>query len=323
MRAMTCPVYGPPDVLELRDLPTPEPRPDDVLVRVRATTVTAADCAFRSGRPFVARLYAGLVRPRFPVLGGAFAGDVTAVGANVRRFAVGDRVLGVSPDDFGTHAEFLRLPQDRPMARITSAMTYEEAASVVEATTALTFLRDVGPVRPGQKVLVNGATGSVGSYGVQLAKHYGAEVTAVCGPANADLARSLGADRVIDRTRVDPTLPGTPEHRLQDVFFDAAGKSSFARARRALTPTGTYLATAPTASVIVHSLWTARGRGRTCRFAASGLRQSPDNLAELDALAGSGAIRAVIDGVYPLEDAAEAHRRAESGRKAGTVVVAC
>ena len=323
MRAMTCPVYGPPDVLELRDLPTPEPRPDDVLVRVRATTVTAADCAFRSGRPFVARLYAGLVRPRFPVLGGAFAGDVTAVGANVRRFAVGARVLGDSPDDFGTHAVFLRLPQDRPMARITSAMTYEEAASVVEATTALTFLRDVGPVRPGQKVLVNGATGSVGSYGVQLAKHYGAEVTAVCGPANADLARSLGADRVIDRTRVDPTLPGTPEHRLQDVFFDAAGKSSFARARRALTPTGTYLATAPTASVIVHSLWTARGRGRTCRFAASGLRQSPDNLAELDALAGSGAIRAVIDGVYPLEDAAEAHRRAESGRKAGTVVVAC
>ena len=323
MRAMTCPVYGPPDVLELRDLPTPEPRPDDVLVRVRATTVTAADCAFRSGRPFVARLYAGLVRPRFPVLGGAFAGDVTAVGANVRRFAVGARVLGDSPDDFGTHAVFLRLPQDRPMARITSAMTYEEAASVVEATTALTFLRDVGPVRPGQKVLVNGATGSVGSYGVQLATHYGAEVTAVCGPANADLARSLGADRVIDRTRVDPTLPGTPEHRLQDVFFDAAGKSSFARARRALTPTGTYLATAPTASVIVHSLWTARGRGRTCRFAASGLRQSPDNLAELDALAGSGAIRAVIDGVYPLEDAAEAHRRAESGRKAGTVVVAC
>ncbi|WP_304452458.1 NAD(P)-dependent alcohol dehydrogenase [Nocardiopsis sp. YSL2] len=323
MKAMTCPRYGPPDVLEPRELPTPEPGPDDVLVRVRATTVTAADCAFRSGRPYVARLYSGPTRPRFPVLGGAFAGDVAAVGANVRRFSAGDRVLGLSPNDFGAHAEFLRLPQDRPMAPITSDMAYEEAASVVEATTALTFLRDVGPVRPGQKVLVNGATGSVGSYGVQLAKHYGAEVTAVCGPANAELARSLGADRTIDRTRVDPTLPGTPEHRLYDVFFDAAGKSSFGRARRALTPTGTYLTTAPDPSAIVHSLWTARGRGRTCRFAATGLRQGPDNLAHLDALAGSGAIRAVIDGVYPLEDLVDAHRRAESGRKAGTVVVTC
>ncbi|RKS06433.1 NADPH:quinone reductase-like Zn-dependent oxidoreductase [Nocardiopsis sp. Huas11] len=323
MRAMTCPAYGPPEIVEPRELPTPEPGPDDVLVRVRATTVTAADCAFRSGRPFAARLYAGLVRPRFPVLGGTFAGDVAAVGANVRRYSVGDRVLGLSPHDFGAHAEFLCLAQDRPMARITGDLPYTEAASIVEATTALTFLRDVSPIRPGQKVLVNGATGSVGSYGVQLAKHYGAEVTAVCGPANADLARSLGAERTIDRTRADPTRPGTPEHRLQDVFFDAAGKSSFGRARRALTPTGTYMTTAPDPSALVHSLWTARGRGRTCRFATAGLRQSPDTLAHLDALAGSGAIRAVIDGVHPLEDLADAYRRAESGRKAGTVVVTC
>jgi NADPH:quinone reductase-like Zn-dependent oxidoreductase len=161
----------------------------------------------------------------------------------------------------------------------------------------------------------------VGGYGVQLAKHYGAEVTGVCGPANTDLARSLGADRTVDRTRVDPTRPGAPGHRLHDVFFDAAGKSSFPRARRALTPTGTYLTTAPTPSALVHSLWTARGRGRTCRFAATGLRQSSDNLAELDALAGSGAIRAAIDSVYPLEDLPDAYRRAESGHKAGTVVV--
>jgi NADPH:quinone reductase-like Zn-dependent oxidoreductase len=318
---MTCPGYGPPDVLVLRDLPTPEPGPDDVLIRIRATTVSAADCAFRSGSPYVARLYSGPLRPRFPVLGTDFAGEVAAVGANVRRFAAGDRVFGLSPHAFGTHAEYLRLPQDGLMARITGALTYEEAASVAEATTALTFLRDVAPVQAGQKVLVNGATGSVGGYGVQLAKHYGAEVTGVCGPANTDLARSLGADHTVDRTRVDPTRPGAPGHRLHDVFFDAAGKSSFPRARRALTPTGTYLTTAPTPSALVHSLWTARGRGRTCRFAATGLRQSSDNLAELDALAGSGAIRAAIDSVYPLEDLADAYRRAESGHKAGTVVV--
>lgn len=321
MKAMTGHRYGPPEVLELRELPTPEPGEGDVLVRIRATTVTAADCAFRSGRPLTARLYAGPLRPRFRVLGGSFAGEVAAVGRGVTRFAEGDRVFGLNPNGFGTHAEYVRVPQDGILTGITSGMTDEQAASLTEATTALTFLRDVRPVRPGQRVLVNGATGSVGGYGVQLAAHRGAEVTGVCRAANAELARSLGARRTVDYTAADPTDPGTLDGLRQDVFFDAAGKSSFSRARRALAADGAYLTTEATPSALFHTLRTAGGRGRICRFSATGLRQSVDDLVHLDGLAGSGAVRAFIDSTFPLERLADAHRRVESGRKAGSVVV--
>ncbi|MFD6950488.1 hypothetical protein A6A08_22290 [Nocardiopsis sp. TSRI0078] len=317
MKAIVCPRYGTPDVLEPREVPTPRYGEHDVLVRVRATTVARDDCSFLSGEPFAARLYSGLLRPRFSVQGSLFSGEVDAVGAGVTRFAEGDRVFGLSPRDFGTQAEYLRVPEDAVMARRESGMTHEEAACLLEATTALTLLRDVARVRGGQRVLVNGASGSVGCYAVQLAKHLGAEVTGVCGPANTEALYALGADRVLDYTRDDFTR-GAERY---DVVLDAAGRSSFTRCRRVLTRRGAYLSVNPTPGTLLHVLLTSPGRGRRARFAATGLMQRPENLVFLDSLFASGGIRAVVDGSHPLERTADAYRRVERGGRMGSVVV--
>jgi NADPH:quinone reductase-like Zn-dependent oxidoreductase len=320
MKAIVYERYGPPEVLRLVEIPRPEPGDGDVVVRVLASVVGPADCAARKARPFYARLAFGLFRPRARVLGDLVAGEVAAVGGQVRTVREGEQVVAVTGMAFGAHAEYVRLPADGVVAR-PAGVAPDDAVAVVEGgLTALPFLRDHAGVRPGQHVLVNGASGSVGTAAVQLAKHLGATVTGVCGAGNADLVASLGADEVIDYGRDDFTRA----RAAYDVIFDAVGTSTYARCRAALKPGGVYLTTVPTLAAGVATGWTARfGRTRAV-LAFTGLRKAADKAADMAyllALAESGALRPVVDRRYPLERVPEAHRYVDTARKRGAAVV--
>jgi NADPH:quinone reductase-like Zn-dependent oxidoreductase len=247
-----------------------------------------------------------------------FAGEVEAIGKDVKLFKPGDQVFGMSPDSFGAHAEYLCLPEAKPVIIKPVNTTYEEAVGILDGSpTALTFLRDVAKLQRGQKVLINGASGAVGTAAVQLARHFGAEVTGVCSTANVELVKSLGADKVIDYTTTDFTRSG----QTYDVIFDAVGKSSFSRCKEALTQKGIYLTTVPTFGIVIHMLWTSMIGSKKAKFVAAGLMQNKENLVFLKELIEAGKLKAVIDRRYPLEQVAEAHQYVETGRKKGNVVI--
>ncbi len=313
--------FGTPDVVGVEEVADPIPAAGEVRVRVHATTVTAADASFRSGKPLSARLYAGVTRPRFPTLGGLFAGEIDAIGSDVTDFRVGAPVVGFTGPRLGAHAGYVCVPADGALATKPAGLTDAESVAVCDgAMTALPFLRDAARLRSGGSVLVNGASGSVGSAAVQLAKHFGAQVTAVCSGANVNLVRSLGVDHVVDYTREDFTRGGS----AYDVIFDAVGKSSFARCKGRLRSGGIYLTTVPSMPILWQMTWT-RGRARRAAIAFTGLRPSPEvakDLVMLTELATSGRLRPVIDGTYTLDRAADAYRRVDSGHKVGSVVLA-
>lgn len=318
MRAIVLTKYGSPDVLKLEETAKPAVKDNELLIRVGAASVTPSDCAFRKADPFMIRLMYGFMKPKNRVPGTEFAGVVEAVGKEVSAFKPGDRVYGMSPHKFGAHAEYISLPDKEPIGIMPANLSSEEAAAVIDGgLTALTFLRDIAKARSGQKVLINGASGAVGIYAVQLAKHFGAEVTGVCSGANAELVRSYGADYVIDYTREDFRATG----RTYDVIFDAVGKSSYPRCKSSLNRSGIYLGTVPTGSILFHMLWTALFSSKKAKFAATGLMQKPQNLAYLRELAEAGKLRPVIDRRYPLEQLAAAHEYVEQGRKKGNVIV--
>lgn len=317
MKAVQCVRYGSPDVLRLVDVPQPTPKDNEVLIRVQATAATPSDVAFRSGQPFLTRFFSGLLRPKY-IPGTELAGEVAAVGRAVTKFRPGDPIVGASGTKFGAYAEYICLPEDGLIARRPANMSAAEATHVTDGgLTALVFLRDHANLRPGQSILINGASGSVGAFAVQLAKYYGAVVTGVCSAANARLVESLGAGRVIDYTRHDFTGDG----QTYDVIFDAVGKSSFGRCRRSLKPGGVYMTTVPSAAIFVDMARTKVGGGRRALFAATGLSQRVESLDFLVQLYEAGAIRSVVDRCYPLEEIVAAHRYVETGRKRGEVVI--
>jgi NADPH:quinone reductase-like Zn-dependent oxidoreductase len=318
MKAIVTTAYGSPDVLQLREIAKPTPAANEVLVRVRAGVVTPSDCAFRKGEPFIIKLMYGMSKPRLPVPGVEFAGVVEAIGSAVTQFKVGDEVMGMSPDRFGAHAEYLVLPEEKPMIHKPTNATFEDAVTFMDgAPTALTFLRDTARLQRGQKVLINGASGAVGSAAVQLARHFGAEVTGVCSAANAEMVKSLGAHHVIDYATTDFTQTG----ETYDVIFDAVGKRSFGECQRALTRSGVYLTTVPTLAIVFDILRTALLGGKKAKFVTAGLMQNKANLTFIKGLAEAGALRAVIDRCYPLEAVAEAHRYVDGGHKKGNVAI--
>ncbi len=321
MKAAWIDRYGPPEVAIVRDVPDPVPGATDVLIRQVASTVSPADCAFRSADPAVVRLFAGLTRPKEPIPGGAVAGVVEAVGAAVTRFKPGERVFGTTDPRPGAMAELVVAPEHGALVPMPDGLDFAHAAGLAYSfLTAMPFLRDEARLEPGQTILINGAAGSIGSVAVQLARHLGATVTAVCSTRNVDLVQALGADDVIDRTTDDFTRA----RGAYDVIFDAVGKSSFAACRAALRSGGIYLTTTPSLAILVHMMRRNRSDGRRAKLATTGLRPAADKAKDmtlLKQLIETGVLRAVIDRTYPLSQIAEAHRYVETGTKTGDVIV--
>jgi NADPH:quinone reductase-like Zn-dependent oxidoreductase len=319
MKAAVGRRYGPPDVVTVADVPRPEPRDDEILVRVRAAAVGVVDGLARHGSPWYARAHFGPLRPRFPVLGCDFAGDVAAAGPAVSRFGVGEAVFGTIAPRFGAHAEYICLPEQGAVAAKPEGVSYVEAAALADAT-ALCFLRDKAGLRSGQTVLVNGASGAVGSAAVQLGIYFGASVTGVCSGPHVRLVRKLGAESVIDYTRTDFTRSG----RRYNVIFDVAGTSSFMRCRRVLIPGGVYLTTAPSPAIFAQMPWTARFGSRRAVIAFTGLRPASEkqrDLLVISGLAEASALVPVVGACYPLDRIADAYRHVDAGHKKGTIVV--
>ena len=316
MKAIVYTKFGPPEVLQLKEVEKPTPKDNEVLIRIHATTVAAEDPGMRSS-PGIN----GLIKPRKPILGWYLAGEIKATGKNVELFSIGDQVFGSAGMRLGAHAEYICLPEDGALAIKPANITYEEAAAIPNgALTALPFLRDNGKIQRGYKVLINGASGTVGTSAVQFAKYYGAEVTGVCSSTNLELVKSLGADHVIDYTEEDFTQNG----QTYDVIFDAVGKSSFSRCKNSLKDGGVYLTTFPTLAAMLQRLWPSMSGSKKVSFAATGLRPASDKAKDLvfiSELVESGKIKAVIDRRYPMEQIAEAHRYVETGHKKGDVVI--
>ena len=315
MKAVVHDRYGPPDVLRLEDVERPVPGEDQLLVRIHATTVNRTDCGFRSAELFITRFFTGVLRPKQRIPGMEFAGVVEATGAAITEFGVGDRVFGVT--SAGAHAEYACIREGSPVAHMPVGMSFEEAAAACDgASLALACLRKAGSLN-GKSLLVYGASGAVGTAGVQLGKHFGAHVTAVCTTNAVELVRSLGADEVIDYTREDFTRNGT----TYDVVFDAVGKQSFRRCRRSLKTGGIFTDTDPGFMwhVLPLSLLT-RWVGDK-KVALGVTRYSKRDVELLKQLVEAGEYRPVVDRRYPLEDVVEAHRYVETGQKTGNVVL--
>jgi NADPH:quinone reductase-like Zn-dependent oxidoreductase len=315
MRAVVYDKYGPPEVLRLEEVERPVPKEDEVLVKVHATTVNRTDCGWRGAKPFLTRYFTGLRRPKRRILGSELAGGVEAVGAAATEFKVGDHVFGVNY--FGAHAEFVCVPEDRPLAHKPTGMTFEEAAAASDgAILALTALRK-GDLRKGQKILIYGASGSIGTAAVQLATHFEADVTAVCNTKNVELVSSLGADEVIDYLQEDFTKNG----QTYDVVFDAVGKHSFRRCRHSVKPGGFYVETDLGFMWHVPILALATRLIGDKRVTLPTPDYTKKDVLFLKELIEAGKYRPVIDRSYPLEQVVEATKYVETGQKTGNVVL--
>src|ERR1700694_3633691 len=315
MRAVVYDRYGPPDVLRLGEVEKPVPKDDEVLVRVRATTVSRTDCGLRSAEMFISRFVTGLRRPKQRILGSDLAGVVEAVGATVTEFKAGDHVFGINPWKFGAHAEFLCMRASAALGRMPAGMTFEEAAAVCDgAILALNALRPAR-LRSGQRILIYGASGSIGTAGVQLARSFGADVTAVCNTRSFELVKSLGADEVIDYTQDDFTRNG----QSYDVIFDSVGKQSLSGCRGSLKPRGAVIATDHLHNLVL-AVWTARIGSKRVLFPIPP-RFTKQDVVFLKQLIESGQYRAVIDRRYPLDEVVAATRYVETKQKTGNVVL--
>ena len=323
MRAVVYDRYGPPEVLRVEEVERPTPGDHDLLVRVRASTVNRLDCHTREANrgnglviSGVSRLVSGIRRPRQRILGTEFAGEVEAAGAAVTSFGAGNRVFGNTGLRFGCHAEFTCIPETARVAPMPEGMDFEEAAAATDgALNALWCLRLAGPLK-GRRVLVYGASGAIGTAAVQVAKHFGAEVTAVCGPKSVEVVTAIGADRVIDYTKED----FASDRRRYFSVFNAVGKESFAHCRGVIQPGGTYLATDGFRNLLL-GLWTSRVGDRKVMFKLPP-RYTQQDVVLIKELIEAGSYRPVINRVYPLEDVVQAARYVETQQKIGNVVLA-
>ena len=322
MKAITYSRYGPPDVLDVEDVPRPEPKDDEVLIRVRAAEATKSDCEMRAFEYAVKwfwlplRIALGVRRPRRRILGGYFSGEIAALGNNVTGFAAGDAVFGAAGLRLGAYAEYVALPASYTIAPKPANMSFAEAAAVpLGGLNAIHFMRRA-EIQPGEKVLINGAGGSIGAHALQIAKSMGADVTAVDSAIKEAMLRRLGADHFVDYAKEDFATGG----RTYDVVFDMVPDSSYSDCIGVLGPRGRYLSGNPRLSVMLRSVFTTRFSDKVASFAFA--RESRDELLALKQMIEDGEIVPIVDRVYPMEDAAEAHRRVETEQRLGAVVIA-
>jgi len=323
MKAILHTKFGPPDELQLKEVEKPAPRDNEVLIKIYATTVTSTDCNARNFT-FVTKVFQlparlfffGIFRPRINILGFDLAGEIEAVGKDVKRFKEGDQVFGTPGIAFGAHAEYTCMPEDGVLTIKPANMAWEEAASVfLGAHTALFFLRDKGNIQAGQKILVYGASGGIGTFAVQLAKYFGTEVTGVCSTTNLEMVKSLGADKVINYTKEDFTRNG----ETYDLIFDAVGKTTFSRCKSSLKQKGIFLPVLMDLPEIVQIIWTSMTGGKKVKGGVAVERV--EDLYFFKKLIEAGKLKPVIDRCYPLEQTAEAFRYVEKGHKKGNVVI--
>ncbi|MBP2029252.1 NADPH:quinone reductase-like Zn-dependent oxidoreductase [Methanohalophilus levihalophilus] len=317
MKAVVNERYGSPDVLELKEVPKPIPKDNEILIKIHATTVNRTDCGFRNADPFFVRFFLGITKPKQKILGSEFAGAIESIGRDVTLFQVGDKVFGHTGDKMGAHAEYICLAEDDPIAIKPENLDYEEAASICDgASLALTYISRSN-LQKGKRILIYGASGSIGTAAVQLAKYYGAEVTAVCSTTNLEMVKSLDADRVIDYTQED----FTKDDQTHDIVFDAVGKSSFSRCKSLLKKGGIYFSTELgflAQNPLLH-IWTSKIGSKKVMFPLP--KYTREDVAFFRELIEEGKLKPVIDRKYPLEQIVDAYRYVEKGHKKGNVVI--
>ncbi|MCB9250601.1 MAG: NAD(P)-dependent alcohol dehydrogenase [Ignavibacteriales bacterium] len=321
MKAMVYKKYGPPEVLKVEEVTKPVPKSNEVLIKVIAATVTATDCTFRKGKPFFSRLYTGITKPKHQILGSEFTGEIIRVGKNVKSFQVGNKVIGTTPG-YGAYTEFIcQQEEGSTLAKLPSDINYEEAIACCDGfLTALPFLRAKGEIKKGDKVLINGASGSVGSAAVQLSKYFGAEVTGVCSSSSIELVKSIGADKVIDYTKESLT---NSDDRF-DIIFDVVGNTTFSMCKKLLNKNGKYLQAGITLSVFPSVIWTSLIGSKKALIMATGLRppvERSKDLIFIGELLQADKIKAIIDKIYSFDQMVEAHHYVDGGHKKGNVVI--
>ncbi len=319
MKAIECTQYGSSEVLHFNEVAKPSPKADEVLIRNYATTVTAADTMMLTGKPLIGRLYLGLTKPKRAIPGFDFAGEIVAVGPDVTSFNVGDKVFG-GTTPLGGSAEYVCVNMNDVLTTVPETMSYEEAAPVTgTGITAMNFLRGLAHIKKNDKVLINGASGGVGTYAVQIATHFGADVTGVCSTDNMAMVKSLGANSVVDYTKEDFTQNG-----LQyDIIFDTVGKSSFSACKKSLTDNGVYLTTV-IGSGLLDVIWTLLFGSKKAKFSATGMLPVKERLrylTELKELLRSEKVKTIIDKQFPLSQMAQAYDYVEKGHKKGNVII--
>jgi len=322
MKAIVHTKYGPPDELQLLEVEKPVPGDNEVLIKIHATTVTTTDCNARNftfvpqSFMFFARIMFGFKKPRIKILGIDLAGEIEAIGQDVKLFKAGDHVLGSPGTKFGGHAEYVCVPEKGALAIKPADLSWEKAAAIsLAGNTALFFIRDLAKIQAGQKILIHGASGAIGTYAVQLAKYYGAEVTGVCSATNAEMVKSMGADKVIDYTIED----FTKGDERYDFIFNVVGKTTFSQSKGILKPKGIYLENMLGMKDILRMMWTSITGGKKIKGGVS--KETAENLNFFIGLIESGKLKPVIDRIYPLEKTAEAFQYVESGHKKGNVII--
>ena len=321
MKSVVYTKYGPPEVLQLKEIEKPVPKENEVLIKVHATTVTATDCVFRRGEPKFSRLFTGITKPKKQILGSEFAGEIVAKGKDVKMFAVGDKVFGTTPGN-GSYVEYISLPEDKStIVKMPNNKSFEESISCCDGfLTALPFLRDKGKIKKGDRILIVGASGSVGSAAVQLAKYFGAEVTGVCSTSSIELVKSIGADKVIDYTKEDIKKTG----KTYDIIFDAVGNTTFSDCKNSLTNNGKFLEVGITLKVFPSLISTSVFGSRKAMIMATGLRPPAERTKDLifiRELIEAGKIMPLIDKIFSFDKIAEAHNYVDQGHKKGNVII--
>jgi NADPH:quinone reductase-like Zn-dependent oxidoreductase len=318
LKAIIYTKFGPPDVLQLKELAKPVPGDNEVSIKIHASTVTSADCMMRRGDTFLSRILLGFINPkkRYQILGTEFSGVIEAAGNKVKKFKPGDEVYAFRGFGTGCYAQYKCMNENGSLAIKPGNMEFYEAASVVDgATTALFFLKEKANIQKNQKVLINGASGSIGTFAVQLAKYFGAEVTGVCSTKNTELVKSLGADKVVDYTKED----FEKTNDAYDIIFDTIGKSSFGRCKKSLKNRGKYVVTALSLKVVIQSFLTSLGNKKRVIFGMSVNKTEALNFIRV--LIEEGKLKTIIDRQFPLEDLPSAHEYVERGHKRGNVVI--